>query len=52
MELLGIRFGAAVLRNPPEPGGKAVVAEHVDDRHLADDRTEQIWALHEAGAYQ
>src|SRR5262249_3990087 len=41
-----------VLRFPGSSGADLRIADHVDERHLADDRTEQLRALHHARAHQ
>ena len=51
VELLGI-FRRAVFWHPQFCDLKILIAKHVEQRHLADDRTIQIWSLRESGAHQ
>ena len=37
-EMVGVGFGVAISAGPEAADGEAVVAQHVDDRHHADDR--------------
>ena len=44
--------GRAVLGDPQRGDAEAVVAEHVEQRHAADDRAEQLRPLGQRGAHQ
>ena len=44
-----VGVGVAVLRRPTGTGKQLGVADHVEQRHAADDRVQQIWPLRKDG---
>ena len=50
--MLRVDLGVAVLAGPVTTDCVFVVAQHVDNRHPAQHRSEQVRALHHAGGHQ